>query len=126
MTREAPPSYRIPSREALGPGNDAKTVEIAKDALPTIGLHLMRLPAGARHETPKTTVNHLYSVIEGRARITVESDMVEGDMNETLAVGDVVTVPCWHGHSIEADADTILLQVSDEPLLRKVGLVRTG
>ena len=47
-------------------------------------------------------------------------------MNETLAVGDVVTVPCWHAHSLEADADTILLQVSDEPLLRKVGLVRTG
>jgi gentisate 1,2-dioxygenase len=121
VTREAPPSYRIPSRDALGPGTDAKTIEIAKDALPTIGLHLMRLPKGARHETRKTTVNHLYAVIEGRAHIAVE-----GGMSETLAVGDVVTVPCWHAHSLEADADTILLQVSDEPLLRKVGLVRTG
>ena len=61
--------YRIPARDALGPGTDAKTVEIAKDVLPTIGLHLIRLPAGARHETPKTTVNNLYSVISGSARI---------------------------------------------------------
>ena len=121
VTRPAPPSYRMPAREALGPGNDAKTVEIAKDALPTIGLHLMRLPKGARHEMRKTTVNNLYSVIEGCAGI-----VVEGGMNETLTVGDVVTVPCWYAHSIVADADTILLQVSDEPLLRKVGLVRTG
>lgn len=121
VTREAPPSYRIPARDALGSGTDTKIVEIAKDALPTIGLHLMRLPAGARHDTRKTTVNNLYSVIEGRAGI-----VVEGGMSETLTVGDVVTVPCWHTHSIVADTDTILLRVSDEPLLRKVGLVRTG
>jgi gentisate 1,2-dioxygenase len=121
VTRAAPKGYRIPARDALGPGTDAKTVEIAKDALPTIGLQLMRLPSGAKHEQRKTTVNNLYSVIGGAARIAVE-----GGMNEALAVGDVVTVPCWHAHSLEADADTILLQVSDEPLLRKVGLVRTG
>ena len=119
VTRAAPKGYRIPARDALGPGTDAKAVEIAKDVLPTIGLHLMRLPSGAKHEQRKTTVNHLYSVIGGAARIAVE-----GGMNETLAVGDVVTVPCWHKHEITADADTILLRVSDEPLLRKVGLVR--
>jgi gentisate 1,2-dioxygenase len=121
VTRLAPAGYRIPARDALGPGNDAKTVEIAKDVLPTIGLNLIRLPAGSRHDTPKTTVNNLYSVISGGARIAVE-----GGMSENLTIGDVVTVPCWHTHTITADADTIMLRVSDEPLLRKVGLVRTG
>src|SRR5262249_54410905 len=33
--------YRIPAREALGPGGDTKVVEIAKGVMPTIGLHLM-------------------------------------------------------------------------------------
>ncbi len=121
VTRPAPPSYRIPARDALGQGTDAKVVEIAKDALPTIGLHLIRLPAAARHDTPKTTVNNLYSVISGRARCTID-----GGLSEVLEVGDVITVPCWHKHAIEAEADAILLRVSDEPLLRKVGLVRTG
>jgi gentisate 1,2-dioxygenase len=121
VTRAAPAGYRIPARDALGPGADAKTVEIAKDVLPTIGLHLIRLPNGAQHDTPKTTVNNLYSVISGSARVAVEDGL-----DEALSVGDVVTVPCWHRHAITAGADTILLRVSDEPLLRKVGLVRTG
>ena len=121
ITRNGPSPYRIPAREALGPSHDARIVEIAKGALPTIGLHLIRLPSGARHAAAKTTVNNLYAVISGGARIEIE-----GGMTETLAVGDVITVPCWHTHSIEAEADAILLHVSDEPLLRKVGLVRTG
>ena len=35
-------------------------------ALPTIGLHLLRLPSGTRRQLPKTTVNNLYSVIMAR------------------------------------------------------------
>ena len=70
---------------------------------------------------PKTTVNHLYSVISGKARVTVE-----GGANESLAVGDVMTVPCWHAHSLAAEEDTIVFRVTDEPLLAKVGLIKTA
>jgi gentisate 1,2-dioxygenase len=121
ITRSGPSPYRIPAREALGPDRDAKTVEIAKDALPTIGLSLMRLPSGARHEVARTTVNHLYSVISGKARVAVE-----GGTNESLAVGDVMTVPCWHAHSLTAAEDAIVFRVTDEPLLAKVGLVKSA
>jgi gentisate 1,2-dioxygenase len=38
----------------------------------------------------------------------------------------VITVPCWHAHAIAAEGDTVLLRVTDEPLLAKVGLVKTG
>jgi gentisate 1,2-dioxygenase len=121
VKRNGPSPFRIPARDALGPGKDAKVVEIAKGALPTIGLHLLRLPAGARREVAKTTVNHLYSVISGKAQIEIE-----GGTNESLAVGDVITVPCWHAHSFRADEDSIVFQVTDEPLLAKVGLVKTA
>jgi gentisate 1,2-dioxygenase len=94
-------------------------VEIAKGMLPTIGLSLLRLPAGSRRDVAKTTVNHLYSVISGSARVAVE-----GATSENLAVGDVITVPCWHAHSITADSDSVVFQVTDEPLLAKVGLVK--
>jgi gentisate 1,2-dioxygenase len=120
VTRNAPSAFRIPAREALGPGNDAKVVEIAKGMLPTIGLHLLRLPSGTHRDVPKTTVNHLYSVISGTARIKIEDGT-----DERLAVGDVITVPCWHAHSLEADVDSVIFQVTDEPLLAKVGLVKT-
>jgi gentisate 1,2-dioxygenase len=121
ITRNGPSPFRIASREALGPGNDTKEVEIAKGVLPTIGLHLWRLPSGNRREVPKTTVNNLYSVVSGKARVTIE-----GGTNENLAVGDVITVPCWHAHAIEAEADATVLRVTDEPLLAKVGLVKKG
>src|SRR5262249_4670188 len=121
VTRSGPPPYCIPAREALGAGNDAKMVEIAKDVMPTIGLNLLRLPSGARREVGKTTVNHLYSVIAGKARITVE-----GGTDERLGVGDVIAVPCWHAHAVEAEADAIGFQVTDEPLLAKVGLVKSA
>jgi gentisate 1,2-dioxygenase len=121
VERTGPSAYRIPARESLGPGDAAKAVEIAKDIMPTIGLHLVRLPAGAQRAVGKTTVNHLYSVISGEARVKID-----GAAGESLAVGDVMTVPCWHAHTIEAAQDAIVLQVTDEPLLAKVGLVKTA
>jgi gentisate 1,2-dioxygenase len=116
---KGPSPYRIPAREALGTGTDAKVVEIARGMLPTIGLSLLRLPGGSRRDVAKTTVNHLYSVISGTARIDVE-----GGAEENLAVGDVITVPCWHAHSINAEVDAVVFQVTDEPLFAKVGLVK--
>ena len=60
-------------------------------------------------------------MVSGKARVTIE-----GGADESLSVGDVITVPCWHAHALVADADAILLQVTDEPLLAKVGLVKTA
>lgn len=113
--------YRIPARAALGPGTYAKAVEIAAGVLPTIGLTVMRLPAGERRTVARTTVNHLYSVISGKATVTVD-----GSAPTELGVGDVMTVPCWHPHVLAGTAESTLLQVTDAPLLAKVGLVRTG
>ena len=89
--------------------------------MPTIGLYLMRFPAGSRRDVAKTTVNDLYSVISGKARVKIE-----GGADETLAVGDVIAVPCWHAHALEADGDAIVFRVTDEPLLAKAGLVKTA
>jgi gentisate 1,2-dioxygenase len=35
-------------------------------------------------------------------------------------------MPCWHAHAIEAAEDAVVLRVSDEPLMTKVGLLRTA
>jgi gentisate 1,2-dioxygenase len=115
-----PSPLRIPSGEALGPGRDAKIVEVAQGIMPTIALHLIRQPKGGRVDLPKTTTNHIYAVVSGKARITAEG------VSETLGVGDVMAVPCWHAHTIEAPEDTVVFQVSDEPLLSKLGLMRTA
>jgi gentisate 1,2-dioxygenase len=36
-----------------------------------------------------------------------------------------MTVPCWHPHALVADEHAVVLRVTDEPLLAKVGLVKT-
>ncbi len=120
VTSRGPTPMRIPAAEALGPGRDAKIVEIAKDVMPTIGLHLIRLPKGGRHESPKNTVNNIYAVSSGTARITAEG------FSEVLGPGDVAAMPSWHAHAIEAPEDAVVLRVSDEPLMTKVGLLRTA
>jgi gentisate 1,2-dioxygenase len=89
--------------------------------MPTIALHLMRQPAGVRIDRPRTTINNIYAMISGSARFTAESGLAE-----TLGPGDVIAVPCWHAHAIEAAQDMTLLRVSDEPLLAKLGLARTA
>jgi gentisate 1,2-dioxygenase len=121
ITSRGPTPMRIPADEALGPGREAITVEVGREMMPTIAMHLMRQPKGGRIEAPKTTTNHLYAVARGKARFTVE-----GDFAEALGVGDVIAVPCWHAHSIEATEDAVVFRVSDEPVLRKLGLSRTA
>jgi gentisate 1,2-dioxygenase len=114
-------SFRIPSAQALGAGRDVKLVEIAKGIMPTIALHLMRQPAGSHVDAAKTTTNNIYAVVSGRARFAAE-----GGLTETLEPGDVFAVPCWHEHAIDAPEDAIVLRVSDEPLLAKLGLGKTA
>src|SRR5262249_61283415 len=110
----------FPASETLGTGRDAKMDEIDKDVMPTIALHLLRLPKDGRHEMPRNTVNSIYAVSSGKARITAEG------FSEVLAVGDVAAMPCWHAHAIEAVEDTVLPRRSDEPLMSKVGLLRAA
>jgi len=119
VTSRGPTPMRIPSGEALGPGRDATTVEIAAGIMPTIGLHLIRQPKGGRVDFPKSTVNNIYAVVSGEARFTADG------FDETASPGDVVAMPCWHDHAIEAAEDTVVFRVCDEPLLAKLGLVRT-
>jgi gentisate 1,2-dioxygenase len=120
ITSHGPSPYRIAAREVLGSGTDVKVVEIAKGIMPTIGLNLLRIPAGERREVGKTTVNRLYALISGKGRVKV------GGVEENLGMGDVMVVPCWHDHLVEAEQNAVFLEVSDEPLFAKLGLVKTG
>jgi gentisate 1,2-dioxygenase len=120
VTSIGPSPFRIPSGEALGGGREAKLVEIAKDIMPTIALHLLRRPAGSRLEIARTTTNNIYAVISGSARFTAE-----GGLAETLGAGDVIAAPCWHAHAIHATEDADIFRVSDQPLLAKLGLTRS-
>jgi gentisate 1,2-dioxygenase len=116
-----PTPFRIPAGEALDNARGESLREIAKDIMPTIALHLMRRPAGSHLDIAKTTTNNIYAVISGKARFAAE-----GGLAETLGPGDVIAVPCWHDHAVDAPEDADILRVSDEPLLAKLGLGRSA
>ena len=120
ITSTGPTPMRIPSTEALGAGSDAKTVEIAKGVMPTIALNLIRQPKGGKIEAPKSTANTIYAVVSGQARFIADG------FDETAGVGDVVAMPCWHAHTIEAPQDTVVFKVTDDPIFEKLGLARTA
>jgi gentisate 1,2-dioxygenase len=120
ITGTGPTPMRIPAREALGPGDDFKVVEIAHGVMPTIALHLMRLPRDWAFEGQKSTSNAIYAVVSGKARFIADG------FDETAGVGDVVAMPCWHAHKIEAPENTVVFKVSDDPIFEKLGLSRSA
>jgi gentisate 1,2-dioxygenase len=81
-------TYRIPLATVLAGRTDMHSVEIAKDVMPTIGLHAMRLPSGAATEKLRETANNIYAVVSGTVRATID-----GQAHEVLARGDVLAVP---------------------------------
>ena len=93
-------AFRIPLGEALAYGAGTRSVEIAKDVMPTIGLHAIRLPSGAATEKLHETANNIYAVVTGTVRATID-----GQADEFLARGDVLAVPSWHAHVLHGVED---------------------
>jgi gentisate 1,2-dioxygenase len=112
-------TYRIPLGTVLADQTGMYSVEIAKDVMPTIGLHAIRLSSGAVTERLHQTANNLYAVASGTVRATTD-----GRVDEVLARGDVIAIPPWHGHVLHGVEDATLLRISDEPIMAKFGLLR--
>src|SRR5579875_2877627 len=120
IARQDPASpFRIPSAQALGAGVGPARVDVAPGVMPTIGLQLIRQPAGGHSDEGRSTANAIYGVVSGRVRI-----VVEGALDKSLACGDIIAVPCWYRHRWEAEQDTVMLRVSDQPLMALTGLLR--
>ena len=113
---------RIPSREALGAGSDAKTVEIAKGVMPTIALHLIRQPKGGSvDDAEDAPINTIYAVVSRQGALHRRAASTRPPASATS-----IAMPCWHAHTIEAPQDTVVFKVSDEPIFEKLGLARTA
>jgi gentisate 1,2-dioxygenase len=97
-----------------------RRVDLGSPALPTIGLAMHRFDAGTRTRPYRTTANHQYCAVEGEG-----STWVEG-VEFRWSKGDVVVVPCWREHWHESAAGGTVLSVTDEPLQRYCGYLRTS
>jgi gentisate 1,2-dioxygenase len=100
-------------------GRHGVSVELGRPALDTMALYMMRLAPGRATTSYRTTANTLYAVVEGEGTTTVDGERFQ------WARGDVVVVPSWRTQSHRAADGAVLFRVTDEPVMGRLGFLRS-
>ena len=109
--------YRL--RETVPDGDGRRSIELGSPALPTIAVEVDGVDAGATTRPSKTTASQVVAVIQGRGKTTV------GEAQFVWSRGDVIAIPSWTSFSHAADEPSVILTVSDRPVVEKLGFLRT-
>lgn len=122
---EAPIAFRWEAtREALehaaAPANGMaqREIELGAPALKTTAIHVQRMAAGFVSPRYRTTANAIFTVLEGRGTTRC------GDTEMHWERGDMIAMPAWRSYQHKVDGDAHLVRVSDEPVMRALGLLR--
>jgi gentisate 1,2-dioxygenase len=99
-------------------GRFATHVELGNPAMDTIGLHMMRLTPKIKTAPYRTTANNIYAAVKGTGATTVDGERFEWSR------GDVIAAPAWLPHFHEAAEEALLLRVTDEPVMQRLGFHR--
>jgi gentisate 1,2-dioxygenase len=94
------------------------SVQLGDPAMDTIGLHMMRLAPGAKTASLQTTANNIYAIVKGTGTTIVDGD------HFGWRRGDVIAAPAWRPHCHEAAEDALMLRVTDEPVMQRLGFLR--
>lgn len=94
-------------------------VDLGPARLATIGLRMIRIPAAASTDFLRTTANAIFAVVRGEGRSEIDNAVHD------WAFGDTVAVPAWRPFRHFAETETVLLEVSDAPVLAAFGWLRT-
>ncbi len=93
-------------------------VELGDPAMDTIGLHVMRLAPRVQTAPHRSTTNNIYAVIKGTGATTIDGERFEWSR------GDVIAAPAWRPHRHEAAEEALMLRVTDEPVMKRLGFYR--
>jgi len=107
---------RLEAQAESSPG--VREVRLGPPHLDTMALDVLRLDAGAATAATRSTASAIFAVIEGRGTARVAEREFEWRR------GDVFVAPAWRTHACSALEASLLLRVSDEPVLRKLGWLR--
>lgn len=99
-------------------GMSERQIELGSPALPTIGLFMQRVAPRMPTRTMCTTANSIFAVAQGSGRSEIDGETFEWQY------GDVFAIPAWRPYKHESQTSSILLRVTDEPLLKTLGLLR--
>jgi gentisate 1,2-dioxygenase len=99
-------------------GRFGTCVELGAPAMETIGLTMMRLAPRIKTQPYRTTANNIYAVVKGTGTSTIDGERF------AWSRGDVLAAPAWLPHFHEAADDALLLRVSDQPVMERLGFYR--
>jgi gentisate 1,2-dioxygenase len=97
-----------------------RTLELGPPTLVTFDRVAVHLSAQARWACPRSTVNQIFTVIEGSGVSQI------GGREFSWSAGDMFAAPSWYDQVHRARGDAVLLRVSDEPLMRMLGWLRVA
>jgi gentisate 1,2-dioxygenase len=114
VTRE-----RLAAAEPDATGRYGRRIELGDPALPTVGLYMQQLEPGTTTSPFRTSANYQYVVIDGDG-----SSVIEG-VEVSWSRGDTIAAPSWRGQLHRSEHGAVLLAITDEPLQRYCGYLRT-
>ena len=88
------------------------------ESMKTMAITYHHLANGANEVLKPNTASRIVCVVNGRGRANI------GDQTFEFVRGDVLAVPSWKPYSFEATESTLLVEVSDEPVMRMLGFYR--
>ncbi len=108
----------LAAAQDLAPGY--REIELGRPppAMATIGLHVMRLDAGATATLPAATSSAILAVMSGSGHSII------GAQTFDWGRGDALAFPAGYPLRLTAAADSYLLRASDAPLLAALGWLR--
>ena len=64
------------------------------------------------------SANNIYAIVKGTGATTIDGERFEWRR------GDVIAAPAWRPHHHEAAEDALMLRVTDEPVMTRLGFLR--
>lgn len=103
---------RLESARPGPEGLSGPRIELAAPQMPTMGLAVERLAAGATTRRQRSTASRCFVVMAGSGSTRV------GDATFEWKLGDTIAVPTWIWYEHRAASKSQLFELSDEPLMR--------
>src|SRR5438552_14352865 len=110
------------SRESIAKGLDqAKAdpegfhgprITLEAPDMPSMGLAMERLQRGASTRRQRSTADHVFAIVEGSGETTIKGERYG------WKAGDTIVVPKWNKYEHRAVTDSVLFDLSNEPLIR--------
>ena len=81
-------------------------------SMPTMNLYVHRWESGFKTRKQRSASNNVYLVMQGSGTSTIGDDVFHWHR------GDTIAAPCWNWIEHQAEEDSIMFCMTDEPLMR--------